>query len=269
WTTPFFGQGAEGLAAGFASNGDFLAAGYAYNPNSGGNMDFAMVAYYSSGPDAFFLPDPTFGTNGTVTTDFADGGASAQAIAVDSSGRIILGGYSINPTDPSGNARFALARYSASGVLDPTFGTGGMVTTPFGSGNAAAACGLLLQSSGAIDVVGYFLSQTASTFSYQIAVAEYSSTGTANGLIVTAFVNGTTPLNGWAQTAAAGPPGFFFVAGGAVDSSGNFYLAAAEYDPPLPVGSSQPAAAASANASDIASFVGTFLQLLETGNTPT
>jgi hypothetical protein len=230
-TTPFFNRGAEAQAAGFAGN-DFIAAGYAYNPNSpaNGRMDFALAAYNSS-----FLPDNNFGPNGngTVTTDFADGGSSAGAIAVDSSNRIVLAGYSVNPSDSNGDASFAVARYTSAGALDTTFNSTGKITTPFGSGNAAAAAGLLLQSSGAIDAVGYFLSQTASTFSYQIAVAEYSSTGTANGLIVTPFFNGATPLNGWARTAAAGPPGFFWVAGGAVDSSGNFRLAVAEYDPPV------------------------------------
>ena len=262
-TTAFFGQGAQARTAIF-SGSDLLVAGYAYNPNSpaNGNMDFALAEYeYNIAPPSSFGLVTSFGpggidTPGTVTTDFgsSSGGASAQAIAIDSKGNIILAGYSIIQ-DANGDAEFALARYSSSGVLDTTFGSSGIVTTPFGSGNAAAVDGLLIHN-GALDAVGYFLSQSPGTFSYQIAVAQYTYTGTGDGtldttgfnnfnsalpgattpdpgMITTPFVTSSgTPLNGWAQAVVAVDSTHFLVAGGTTDSSGDYNLALATYDPP-------------------------------------
>ena len=64
--------------------------------------------------------DTTFGTNGVVTTSFADS-AAATSVAIESDGKIIVGGGD------------DLARYNADGSLDTTFGTGGKVTASAGS----------------------------------------------------------------------------------------------------------------------------------------
>ena len=99
-----------------------------------------------------------------------------------------------------------------------------------------------------IDAVGYFLHQSATTaFTYQIAAAQYSSTGSLDasfnpssatrGQIATAFRTSTgTVLNGWGQAVAALDATHFLVAGGAVATTGAFNLAIAKYDPPLPSG---------------------------------
>jgi hypothetical protein len=52
------------------------------------------------------------------------------------------------------NFDIALLRYSDSGVLDPSFGTGGKVTTPVGNGNAYALS-VAVQSDGKIVVAGW------------------------------------------------------------------------------------------------------------------
>ena len=261
-TTNFFGQGAQARTA-FFSGSELYVAGYAFNPNFNGKMDFALAAFNSVGLDTSSFG----GGTGKVTTDFgsSSGGASAQAIAIDSKNRIVLAGYSITQ-DANGDAVFALARYSSNGVLDTKFGTNGIVTTSFGSGNAAAADGLLIRNGTTLDAVGYFLNQTASTFGYQIAVAQYTYTGTKDGTldttnfnnfnralpgtdsaspgqIATPFVTSSgTPLNGWGQAVVANPTNKsqFFVAGGSTDRSGNYNLALATYDPPPPVASGPP-----------------------------
>ena len=51
------------------------------------------------------------------------GNAQAQAVAIQRDGSIVAAG--------GGAGYFALARYSASGTLDPTFGTAGRVMTRF------------------------------------------------------------------------------------------------------------------------------------------
>ena len=83
--------------------------------------------------------DTSFGTGGVTTTGFADTTTDyAQGIAIQSDGRIVAAGY----TELGGDADFAVARYTTAGVLDTTFDSDGIVTTPFSSaddmGNAVA-----------------------------------------------------------------------------------------------------------------------------------
>jgi len=83
--------------------------------------------------------DATFGTNGVVTTSFSDS-AIAKAVAIESDGKIIVGGGD------------DLARYNADGSLDTTFGTGGKLTVaPSADVNIQA---LALTSDNSIVVVG-------------------------------------------------------------------------------------------------------------------
>src|SRR5439155_10075231 len=85
----------------------------------------------------------TFGTNGVVTTDFG-GADQGQAVALQSDGKIVVAGNS------AGN-KYVLARYDARGVLDPSFGSSGKVTTAsFGTGARAVA----VQTDGKIVVAG-------------------------------------------------------------------------------------------------------------------
>ena len=78
--------------------------------------------------------DPSFGNGGTVITSF--GGADvASAVAIQPDGKLVVAGR----TNIAGNTVFALARYDPNGGLDPAFGTGGLVTTDFGSTDQAFA----------------------------------------------------------------------------------------------------------------------------------
>lgn len=65
--------------------------------------DFALARYHTDG-----TLDSTFGTNGSVTTDFHGGSDSAAAIAIQQDGRIVAAGFSSVSTT---EFRFALARY--------------------------------------------------------------------------------------------------------------------------------------------------------------
>lgn len=65
--------------------------------------------------------DPTFGTAGRVLTTLAGGSPSALSVLPD--GNLLLGG--------AGSDGAFLARYSASGVPDPTFGDGGLIRAAF------------------------------------------------------------------------------------------------------------------------------------------
>ena len=82
-----------------------------------GGTDFALARYDTRGN-----LDPSFGTGGIVVTDLG-GVDAAQAVALQSDGRIVVGG--------SSDGRFAFARYGVDGTLDSTFGSGGVVVTDF------------------------------------------------------------------------------------------------------------------------------------------
>ena len=72
--------------------------------------------------------DNSFGGNGTVATAFDGNMGQGTSIILQPDGMIIAAGWagsSISSMD------FALARYDSSGNLDPTFGTGGKVSTDF------------------------------------------------------------------------------------------------------------------------------------------
>ncbi|OJU81088.1 MAG: hypothetical protein BGO11_16355 [Solirubrobacterales bacterium 70-9] len=86
-------------------------------------------------------PDPTFGTDGVLITDFGLGDPAApggtytgpsvglRSVTVDSQNRIIVsGGYvtELSKCASSVNSRGFVARLTQSGSLDPSFGAGGI-----------------------------------------------------------------------------------------------------------------------------------------------
>ena len=97
------------------------------------------VSYSQSG-----TLDNTFGIGGIVTTAL-NGNDWGYAVAIQSDGKIIVTGNS--------NSAMALVRYNSNGTLDNTFGTGGIVTSVFGSGSNIAAS-VVIQSDGKIVVAG-------------------------------------------------------------------------------------------------------------------
>ena len=84
-------------------NGLILASGFAGAPGElqTGSADFALVRYKSKGK-----LDMTFGAGGKVVTDFFGGADMANAIALQSDGKIVLAGVAQGSTNV-----FAVARY--------------------------------------------------------------------------------------------------------------------------------------------------------------
>ena len=143
-TTDFGGRGDFGLAVALQSDGKIIAAG---NSSAVGvfSVDFALARYNTNGS-----LDSTFGSNGTVLTSFGGNLSAAFDVAVQPDGKIVAVGVAGNG---AAGSDFGIARYSANGTLDPTFGTGGLVTTDFGGGSDQAN-GVALQPDGKIVVVG-------------------------------------------------------------------------------------------------------------------
>jgi uncharacterized delta-60 repeat protein len=128
--TPFDNPaGAKQVAV--LGNGDFLVAGVAAGGTTG--TDFALARYHANG-----ALDTSFGGgDGKVTTDFKGGSDQVFGLAVQRSGKVILGGYA---RLTSGHFAFAAARYLPGGTLDTTFGGGdGWATKDLGSGGFAEA----------------------------------------------------------------------------------------------------------------------------------
>jgi uncharacterized delta-60 repeat protein len=136
--------------------------------------------------------DPTFGTGGKVTTDFAGGDSSARASVVQPDGKIVVAG-SVNF---SGHYQFALARYNPDGTPDLSFGLGGKVTTPFAVNNDlggyAEAYAVALQGD---EILAGGITDGHSQWLF--ALARYTSDGHLdqsfgnNGTVTTPFDAGT------------------------------------------------------------------------------
>jgi uncharacterized delta-60 repeat protein len=93
--------------------------------NNGSNYDFAMVRY---NPDGSL--DSSFDTDGKVTTAIGGGTEMAKDVALQSDGKILVGGYSTY----GGNKDFALVRYNTNGSIDTSFSTNGKFVLALGSG---------------------------------------------------------------------------------------------------------------------------------------
>jgi uncharacterized delta-60 repeat protein len=137
--------------------------------------DFLVLRYDASG-----ILDPTFDGDGKVFTDFGEGYEDANAVVIQPDGKIVVGGS-------VGCGSFALARYNPDGSLDPSFGTGGQVTTDFGGCDVISA--LVLQPDGKIVAAGV----TYSPYSDDFALARYNPDGSLDasfgggGKVITDF----------------------------------------------------------------------------------
>ncbi|MGZ6527027.1 MAG: delta-60 repeat domain-containing protein [Actinomycetota bacterium] len=122
-------------------DGKIVVAGYNYEA-------FALVRYTSSGS-----LDTTFGNGGTVITAVGPSWSWASAVALQSDGKIVVVGSSSAASAPGSPGVFTLIRYNPNGMLDTTFGSGGIVTTAVGSG-ASRAFAVVLQPHGKIVAAG-------------------------------------------------------------------------------------------------------------------
>ena len=154
--TPFGSSTDSASAVAIQSDGKIVVAGSSFN---GANFDFALARYNTDGS-----LDASFGTNGKVTTDFSNRDDNAYAVAVQSNGKIVAVGRGSNGS----NYDFALARYNTDGMLDASFGTGGKVMTPIGSGDDIARA-VAVQSDGRIVAAG----RSAGSSKVDFAVVRY------------------------------------------------------------------------------------------------
>lgn len=108
-------------------------------------MDIELIRLMSDG-----TLDPTFGPQGKVLLDFAGGDDHGHALALAADSRIIVGGAAANAT---GQPQLAVARLTADGALDTTFGAGGWFVGMQSASSAIAA--LEIQADGNIVGTGW------------------------------------------------------------------------------------------------------------------
>jgi len=154
--------------------------------------------------------DPTFGTGGMVMTDLSRSTDIANAVAVQSDGKLVVVGQTYKNNDYS-TEDFAVARYNTDGTLDTTFGRGGKVRTDF-PGLAAVPSSVVIQPDGKIVVAGGAF--PLFTFLGDFKVVRYNPNGSldrsfgSGGIVTTTFPEGS-----YAFDVALQPDGKIIAAG--------------------------------------------------------
>src|SRR5882672_8543411 len=161
-------------------SGKIIAAGHSVLAGQG------VIALVRYNPDGSL--DTTFGTSGIVRTAVPSVNAVATAVVVQpgvlpANDKILVAGSTFAPS--TGTSGIALARYDANGLLDMTFGTQGLVSSPIGPGTESDSVSLALQGT---DIV-----VAGATSTGNFVLRRYDS----NGVLDTANfgTGGTTTTN--------------------------------------------------------------------------
>ena len=208
------------------SDGKIVAGGYS-DDGSYNSYAFAIARYDTDG-----TLDTTFGTSGSVRNYISGGGSTydeAYSIAIQSDGKIVAGGYSL---DSSGNCAFAVARYNTDGTLDNTFGTGSGSVRNYisgGGGNDDKAYSIAIQSDGKIVAGGYSDYQLGWT---AFAISRYDTDGTLDPTFGTSgsvlnHIEGGGGNDDKAMSIAIQSDGKIVAGGASADASSNYVFAIA------------------------------------------
>lgn len=161
---------------GIQSDGKIVAGGSAFMDTV---FHFAAARYNTDGS-----LDASFDSDGKVTTLLVYGD-EARSMAIQTDGKIVLAGTSMQPDF---SRTFAVARYNTNGSLDATFDSDGKVTTSVTPNNDFAQA-VALQADGKIVVAG----KGTPVGPEQFAVVRYNTDGSLDntwngtGMITTAF----------------------------------------------------------------------------------
>ncbi len=207
--------GSYGKSVAIQSDGKLVIAG-----TYPGVSDIAIWRKLSTGAG-----DTAFNATGKLTLNNVAGGNgtdSAEAIAIQADGKIVIAGYS---TGPAGNNDMILGRYNPDGTADTTFNTTGWVVHHNAAGGNSHDYGksLVIQPDGKLVVAGYSRNAAAN---FDMVIWRYNTNGTpdtsfnATGFVVhdsAAGGNGTD----YGYSIAIQPDGKLLVTGSSVSSGGN------------------------------------------------
>jgi uncharacterized delta-60 repeat protein len=220
----FTAAGSAGVA--LTPGGQIALAGTFFGVS--GNQEVLVARYNTNGS-----LDSGFGTGGSVFTDFPQSTTPVVAgVAVDpNTSKIVVAGTT--QTFSTGFIEdFFVSRYNTNGSLDSAFGSGGIVTTDFGTGNPAIASGVVVQPDSKIVVVGTVENSSIGPSSDEFAVVRYNKNGSLDGsfgtggVVLTSF-GANAPAT--ASAVALAPNGDILVVGivfDPADASDDIALAA-------------------------------------------
>jgi uncharacterized delta-60 repeat protein len=212
-----FGTGGDATLATYAS-GAFFASGLALDGRRLVAVSLTdteiTVRRFSEGGAL----DAAFGTGG-VTTLPVDFGLAIIDVRAQPDSKVLIVTTSHDPAAPALTQQIALFRLTASGVLDATFGSGGVVYTAIpGRAGFDRGTGLALQADGKIVVVGR--SRNATGTSDPVAL-RYLANGTLDATFATGGV-AIVPFgadNTVARRVLIGPDGKITAIGTGFDAS--------------------------------------------------
>jgi len=192
-----------------------VVAGYS---DTGSASNFILARFDSEG-----VLDTSFGAGNdgivTQTNDVSlDSVNEVCSTAIQADGKLLVAGSSYKGINQGYD--FTLMRYDQFGVLDPTFGTGGVVTTDFNSSTDFARS-IIVQHDGKLVVAGY---SHNGNYGYDVALARYTTEGNLDisfgnaGKVLTDFGsandyayalteatdNTKLALTGWLENGSAG-----------------------------------------------------------------
>ena len=119
-----------------------------------GSGDVGLARFTATG-----ALDTTFGSGGIVHISYADDSDQASDVALQADGKIVIAGNAL----VGSTADFLIARLNADGSRDTSFGTAGLVTTPFGTLQDFARA-VAIQPDGAIVAAGQASASTGTDF---------------------------------------------------------------------------------------------------------
>jgi uncharacterized delta-60 repeat protein len=159
--TADFGAIEAGRSVIAQGDGRLVVAG-SRGPVNGNPGDFALVRFMADGP-----LDTTFGNGGLATVDSGDPDQAEQLIQLPN-GKLQVAGWTdlSGPTNPKDD--FLLARFLPEGLLDISFGTGGLLRTDFNGSqdqcNAIAIAGPdLVLTAGSLGLADFALARYIAT----------------------------------------------------------------------------------------------------------
>ena len=188
-----FGKGGK-VRLGFSAGGDDSAADVAIQPDGkivivGSSYVLDMFALARLDPDGSL--DTSFGGDGKVVTSVGPGADSAQAVAIQTDGKIVVAGESWTL---SGFDGIDVVRYDPDGQVDQAFGNDGVATvelTEGSDGGGDMARAVAIQPDGKIVVAGD--AGGNAEFTSRFGLARFDADGTpdatfhGDGKVVTNF----------------------------------------------------------------------------------
>lgn len=157
-----FGGADRSRSSAIQPDGSIVLVGDTYS----GTVRVALARFTING-----ALDAAFSGDGRQTLAVASTNDTANDVAIDSGGNIVIGGRTYS--DVGGQGDFFVARFASDGLLDPGFGAAGVRTTAVSS-DEDAAYGIALQSDGKIVLVGH----APGTGGYSdLALVRYTTSG--------------------------------------------------------------------------------------------